>query len=208
LSEGSLVFGVEPDEKLIEIAELKRRYFGLEGTFFLRGVCENLPYRSGVFDVVICKTVLEHVKDIKACISEMKRVLGDGGLIYIEAPNYVWLYEGHYQLPFLPLMPKPLFRLYARLLGKDPSFINHINYLTPRMLKDIIRREGMEVRDLSMRKLHAILVERDLTHLPERLGPLKPLLSFFYCLGVGKLCFMFMRAVGLHPNIILVALKK
>lgn len=44
---------------------------------------ENLPYRDGMMDLVICINVLDHVSNFPACMYEMNRVLSKGGVIVI-----------------------------------------------------------------------------------------------------------------------------
>lgn len=44
---------------------------------------EDLPYDPGVFDLVICINVLDHVQDAAKCIDEMSRVLRPGGHIVL-----------------------------------------------------------------------------------------------------------------------------
>ena len=53
--------------------------------------CSDLPgahYPSDHFDVVHVRSVLEHVHDPTAVISEIKRILKPGGLAYIDVPNH------------------------------------------------------------------------------------------------------------------------
>jgi len=46
----------------------------------------KLPFADNSIDAVICESVLEHVKDPLAIVSEIKRVLKPGGLVYVTAP--------------------------------------------------------------------------------------------------------------------------
>ncbi|MHA2121150.1 MAG: class I SAM-dependent methyltransferase [Promethearchaeota archaeon] len=51
----------------------------------VRGNTEKLPFRTGTFSTVICRSLLHHVKNKKHAISEMARVLQkDGELILVE----------------------------------------------------------------------------------------------------------------------------
>jgi len=95
------------------------------------GKAESLPFRNGFFDLVVSNAVLEHVGDIGETIQEMYRVLKPNGKIYHEIPNYLFPVEPHYKIVWLPLMPKGLGRIYAKLRGKNPHFLNHLNYTTP-----------------------------------------------------------------------------
>jgi SAM-dependent methyltransferase len=49
---------------------------------------QNLPFRNGAFDKIVCTEVLEHIPDDRAGIRELVRVLKPGGLIAISVPNY------------------------------------------------------------------------------------------------------------------------
>jgi SAM-dependent methyltransferase len=48
---------------------------------------EDCPYRDGMFDIVVCCDVLEHVLDLNQCCREILRVLKPGGTIVIRVPN-------------------------------------------------------------------------------------------------------------------------
>jgi len=52
----------------------------------VRGVGEQLPFRSGVFDAVFSFNVLEHVRDPFAAARELSRVLKPGGRLYAVVP--------------------------------------------------------------------------------------------------------------------------
>lgn len=55
---------------------------------FSKGEGEKLPFRDNFFDGVVSTFVLEHTKNPRRVILEMKRVAKKGGLLIILAPNY------------------------------------------------------------------------------------------------------------------------
>lgn len=59
---------------------------------------EALPYPDSLFDTVLSHEVLEHVRDDRAAVREMVRVLKPGGRVVIFAPNRWYPFEthGHY----------------------------------------------------------------------------------------------------------------
>jgi len=65
-----------------------RRVFNLEYLPYrgpdLYGDGHHLPIRTGSVDLVLSQAVLEHVPDPVAAVSEMRRVLRPGGLVYAE----------------------------------------------------------------------------------------------------------------------------
>jgi ubiquinone/menaquinone biosynthesis C-methylase UbiE len=46
----------------------------------------KLPFEDASFDVVLSNHVIEHVRDDAAHISEIRRVLRDGGVGYLAVP--------------------------------------------------------------------------------------------------------------------------
>lgn len=53
---------------------------------------EQLPFRAGSFDAVVCSEVIEHVADPAALIAELHRVLRPGGRLLLSSP---FLYPIH-----------------------------------------------------------------------------------------------------------------
>ena len=53
----------------------------------------RLPFDANSFDLVISLDVLEHVKNDKQLLIEMKRVVKPGGIILITVPAHQWLYS-------------------------------------------------------------------------------------------------------------------
>ena len=142
---GAIVYGMEPDGELLEISVL---LLDKKGTF-VRAIAEAIPFRDETFDMVICNAVIEHVKSVRACLDEMIRVLKKGGYLYLRAPNYLFPYEGHYKIGWIPFLPKPLARVYLRLRGRNPEFARSINYNSNYLyLARRLRRNDVTVRDL------------------------------------------------------------
>lgn len=99
---------------------------------------ENLPFKDGQFDVVISNHVIEHVGDHKRHISEIFRVLKDGGTCYLATPNRIFPYEVHYKLFLLHWLPNRIFIALLKLIGKyqEPLYL-----LTHGQMKRLIGRK-------------------------------------------------------------------
>lgn len=54
---------------------------------------ERLPFKDGLFDVVVCCEVMEHLDDPERTLREIGRVTRPGGLIVLTMPQYLnwWL---------------------------------------------------------------------------------------------------------------------
>ena len=65
---------------------------------FVRADAARLPFRSGSFDNVVAMEVLEHVEDPAAVMTEIRRVLKDGGTFVMSVPretpawNFFWFF--------------------------------------------------------------------------------------------------------------------
>lgn len=81
-SEPFEIYGVEPSQ-ILRRAARKNTNLPVKN-----GLLDSLPFPDAYFDVVTCYDVLEHSKKLKRNLSELKRVLKPGGLLFIQAPNY------------------------------------------------------------------------------------------------------------------------
>jgi SAM-dependent methyltransferase len=125
---------------------------------YVDGNALAMPFPAASFDVVTAWNVLEHVPDLDGVLRETARVLRPGGQMLIVAPNYAsFRREAHYQVPWLPLLPRGLATRYLSTLGRDPRFfIDGIHYRTMLGVRRALRRAGFETRVLepsSVRKL-------------------------------------------------------
>jgi|GEM_PF-2385187 len=107
---------------------------------------EQLPFRDGCFDIVISLQVLEHVRNPYEVVQEAFRVLKPGGSFYLTCENYLSFWEPHYNVAWLPLMPKPLGSFYLRLRGRSPEFLNtSITYTTFPSIRSMLKRSGFNL---------------------------------------------------------------
>jgi hypothetical protein len=73
------------------------------------------PFPDGAFDVVISGSVLEHVDDMRAIVSEMVRVMKPGGIMCIIAP---WTYPEHkYPTDCWRILPDGMSYLLGKVAG-------------------------------------------------------------------------------------------
>lgn len=65
-----------------------------KGNFdFVQGDVTSLPFEDKRFDNVVAMEILEHVPDSDKVLSEINRVLKDGGTFVMSVPNETWLWE-------------------------------------------------------------------------------------------------------------------
>jgi SAM-dependent methyltransferase len=80
----SMAFGVDVSRSAT--GEAQRRYGG-EGVHFSLVDGVSLPFEDDQFDLVVSFEVIEHVTDLTAYLSEVKRVLTSGGTVLLTTPN-------------------------------------------------------------------------------------------------------------------------
>ena len=73
--------GVDMEESLIEMARSLAASWGQDNAMFHVGDVTDLEFEDSFFDVAHCRSVLMHVPDTAAVLSEVKRVLKPGGII-------------------------------------------------------------------------------------------------------------------------------
>lgn len=99
---------------------------------YLNGVGEAIPAEAGRYDLVIAENCIDHVRDVSVVMKEMRRVLRDGGILYLTVnARTAWGYGVHRILSALRI---------------DPG---HAHTLTAHGVRRLIRRHGftsLEVR--------------------------------------------------------------
>lgn len=127
--EGADVVAIEPGLAWRSLAVERLKPY--PNVSMIAAVGEHLPFPSGTFDLVVSIQVLEHVRDPNRVVEEVLRVLKPGGFFYTSFENYLTFWEPHYQVPWLPLLPKWLAVRYLELIGRSPTFlVESVTYST------------------------------------------------------------------------------
>lgn len=126
------VVGVEPAEKLIEIAGNLN-----PDIQFFKASATELPFPDNSFDGIIRVEVLEQIPHVEHAIQEMARVLRPNGKLLIIDNNAVSLHP-RYLIPislwYRFLGEKTKWKLYPR------DFVFEEHHFTPRRLNDTIKK--------------------------------------------------------------------
>ena len=95
----------------------------------------TFPFQDGEFDAVVALVTIEHILSVDHFLSEIRRILCDGGYLYISAPNYA---APDY---LLPLMLSG--RTFHDPMGQERyEFLAHVRYYTYRTLLEFVRSFG------------------------------------------------------------------
>lgn len=100
----------------------------------------HLPFRDDRFDYVVCNQVLEHVKEKRKLLAEVRRVLDPHGLFLVSFPNRLFPVDPH-GFPFgFPLLPRGLALQASKLLSEEQHkyYRDQAFYLTAREGRQIL----------------------------------------------------------------------
>ncbi|HEU0054531.1 MAG TPA: class I SAM-dependent methyltransferase [Longimicrobium sp.] len=145
---GARVAGIELSERSVARGRLRAEEHRVD-VDLRQGVAEALPWEDESFDLVVMDNVLEHVQDRPKSLSEIRRVLRPGGLLYLVTPKpfalaSLWS-DPHYQLAGLVLMPRAVQVWYFERVrggGKGNYGVGVIP--TRHGVRRLLRRAGFE----------------------------------------------------------------
>lgn len=92
------------------------------------------------FDLIICLTVLEHMPNAQKSFKKIYKLMKGNSLMYLTAPNKLWPYENHYQLPFLSWLPLSIANIYVKIMKRGDSYEDSSYSKTYFGLKSFLRK--------------------------------------------------------------------
>jgi len=131
----SLAIGIDIDQEAVRYA---KEHHSSDRNQFLIADAMRMPFKDGSLDVVVCNHIYEHVPEARRLMDEIHRVMKDEGFCYFSAGNKHMIIEGHYSLPFLSWLPKPLANIYLRLSRKGKFYYEE--HLSLRSLRQLVQK--------------------------------------------------------------------
>jgi ubiquinone/menaquinone biosynthesis C-methylase UbiE len=171
LLNGYNVYGIEPEKWKNRFNHFKiseKMYDERWKHKFLQSIGEELPFKDNSFDCVSTYQTLEHVRDVERCLHEMLRITRNGGGIHIHCPDFFSTFEGHYRLPWFPLLHKPLAKLYLKILKRPTAGIDTLQYVTQSRIKRILQkiekkdRLILNIKDINLINFEYSLIKKKL----------------------------------------------
>jgi 2-polyprenyl-3-methyl-5-hydroxy-6-metoxy-1,4-benzoquinol methylase len=156
--DGAEIVGIDVESEAVELGRALCARF--EGRVRVEQVAlEEINANLGLFDLIVCRTVLEHVRDPRESVRRLIGALAPGGALFVETPNYLFPYEPHLRTWMAPRGPRWLLRLRCRMTGHDPSWVNHLRLeVDARTLPRWARESGdVEVYDLMAEKARRVV---------------------------------------------------
>lgn len=160
---GCRVTGVDIAE--CRIGEAREYFSGISSnsTFVCRDFMEYpVPGREeDKYDVILLHDVIEHVPVKEQFLSHIKRFLKPAGVLFVGFPAWQMPFGGHQQicrsrlcshLPFIHLLPNPLYKLLLKLCGEKADTVNELMNIKDcrtsiELFERLIRKCGFSVAD-------------------------------------------------------------
>ncbi len=127
----------------LEISEAAASVCREQGYDVRVGTMTAMPYDSGQFQIVTMKHVLEHTPQPRAALREVRRVLKDGGGLFIAVPH------GRYRKAVRQPQTCRFF-----LPGGHGPVGGHFIYYTPETLTRLLQEEGFTVVSVQPQRVH------------------------------------------------------
>ena len=196
------IYGIEPDREAVEVGSAMASENGLDALHFQCGFGESLPFAAGYFDLVVCHTVIEHVHNVEAVISEIARVLSTRGVLHLDAPNYVWPFEPHLGIWCIPLWGKKSTRFFARLQNKSHqiAYLEHLQFVHPALLERCFGEHDLEWENRVEKKLDSIF-SGDLAAV-KAYGASAKFLNMMGKAGIGRVAEKIILGTRLYPSVL------
>ena len=107
------------------------------------GDCYALPFQSGTVDIIVCRWVFEHLEFPEKALTEFRRVLKPGGVLYIKTPNLL-----NYAMLIAWLTPTWFHNLFRSSTGMGENIPTFYRANTKKRLAALASEHGFAVRAL------------------------------------------------------------
>lgn len=137
---GVVMVGLDPSEGAQATARKHAEQSGLgQNIYYQHGYAESMPFADGSFSVIVSLDTLEHVRDLKATISEIARVLAPGGIFVFDTINRTFLARA-VLLWYGEHFPSG---------GLTPGIHSYNAFIKPSELHTLITANGLQVDELT-----------------------------------------------------------
>lgn len=206
LFDGAQVWGVEPETQAVEVAQSMKVAEELS-PIFIEGMGEHIPLPDESVDLILCHTVIEHVRDVPKVISEMNRVLMPGGIIHLEAPNYIWPFEPHLGVWCIPLLGKRFVKFCAIMQNKGGmvDFLCHLQFVHPKYLEKLFNKHLLQYRNRSIDKIESVFTQTAEIKLYKKLAST---LIMSKTIGLDRLVVKLLKTFRIYPSLLYTIRKR
>ena len=162
LDMGCSVTGVDYSKSKIDLARQFFQDHPFSDRISLIGddIYNSSEQYNGCFDLIYLRDVIEHIHDQDRFMQFVKPMLRPGGMIFFGFPPWQNPFGGHQQicqhklvskLPFIHLLPLPLYRGLLKMAGEPVQRINNLleireTGITIERFTNILKRQGYSIK--------------------------------------------------------------
>ena len=209
----NFVAGVDIDSTAVKMAKEYKKLKQIPDSklFVDTASIYELPFEDEAFDFIIMKDVGEHLENkqnLEFAFKELKRALKKDGYIFIETPNYLFPFEVHLKVPMLPYVStKGEVKFIARFFGKDPDFVNHLNFTTPGMFKKIFYNLNLKYKD-AYEEYKLPYIIKNSQNLSDRFKFIGEVFRMLNVLKLDSVIVWFFKITKMYPSLWYIVSKK
>lgn len=143
-----------------------------DGVPMVKGDANFIPAPVGIFDTIVCASLIEHIPDPMALLMECLRVLKPGGILYLSFPPYYSPIGGHQFAPYHLLGQKVALRMAVRRgLYKESPWLKERFDPSPEDYSEAFGKWGLYKMSIAkarwlIKKLPVTVIRRATRYLP------------------------------------------
>jgi ubiquinone/menaquinone biosynthesis C-methylase UbiE len=146
------ITGIDFEQKSIEEAASFAESSGFKNLKFEQGDAHELRFEDGIFDGVVCQTVLTHVRDAQTVVKEMRRVLKSGGVFFAAEYTESGAMSDYDNIQFLKrdeAWHREYYRI-SQLFAKGKQVLGHGDNTVGVRVPLLARQAGLDVYDVRL----------------------------------------------------------
>lgn len=166
-NKAKMVIGIDLSAQAIDQAKMLYKRDNL--TFIVMDVTD-LKFEDGTFDVVTSFQVIEHLRDYKKHLSEVKKVLKPGGIFIVATPN---------KNVTSPNREKPIFPFHIKEFSPDElytllsMYFKEVKIMGQKTIKEVYLKKEIEFRESWRMKIIWVLSSFEFVRMIARMLPVK-----------------------------------
>lgn len=178
-------YGIEPDKGSFAAAQSLLKENRIKSSRIKNMAGESFGFREK-FDLIVSFQVIEHTQDPLKVFQQCHKQLKKDGKIYFIVPNYHSFWEGHYGILWLPWLNKKTAKFYVRLFNKTPNYIDTLQFITPKKIRQLLNQTRFELISLGESKFNQRMGKANFMPFGHT-GKLLPILSFLKKIKLNRL---------------------
>lgn len=157
---GCSVVGVDMAACRIKDARIFFEAARAKGTFIAQDIF-HVKELEGSFDIIICHDVFEHIENKEQFLSNLSNYLKPQGIVFMSFPAWQMPFGGHQQicrnallsrLPFVHLLPTPIYRALLKAFGADSDCINELlsikkTGVSVELFESVVKKTALRIAD-------------------------------------------------------------